>query len=141
MFSITLGGIPYKFSKNEEFVYVSGKMNNFGIRVDKKESTGDYTLTLISESITPWESDLVSHDATSKEYVIVNSEPGGLKNAIVAAGKDYTQLKNLKITGQIDSRDFYFMRDSMNMLRALNLKEVRIKSGFYNNTKRLSKFY
>ena len=66
MFSITLGGIPYKFSKNEEFVYVSGKMNNFGIRVDKKESTGDYTLTLISESITPWESDLVSHDATSK---------------------------------------------------------------------------
>lgn len=137
MFSITLGGIPYKFSKNEEFVYVSGKMNNFGIRVDKKESTGDYTLTLISESITPWESDLVSHDATSKEYVIVNSEPGGLKNAIVAAGKDYTQLKNLKITGQIDLRDFYFMRDSMNMLRALNLKEVRIKSGFYNNTKTL----
>ena len=94
-------------------------------------------MTLISESITPWESDLVSHDATSKEYVIVNSEPGGLKNAIVAAGKDYTQLKNLKITGQIDSRDFYFMRDSMNMLRALNLKEVRIKSGFYNNTKTL----
>ena len=37
MFSITLGGIPYKFSKNEErFVYVSGKMNNFGIRVDKR---------------------------------------------------------------------------------------------------------
>ena len=124
MFSITLGGIPYKFSKNEEFVYVSGKMNNFGIRVDKKESTGDYALTLISESITPWESDLVSHDATSKEYVIVNSEPGGLKNAIVAAGKDYTQLKNLKITGGINQKDFYFMRDSMNNLQSLNLKET-----------------
>ncbi len=136
LFNITLGGIPYKFSKNEEFIYVGGKMNNFSIRVDKKEVTGDYTLTLISESITPWENDLVSHDATSKEYVIVESTPGGLKEAIVAAGKDYRKLKNLKITGEVDSRDFYFMRDSMDMLQALNLKEVKIQAygieGIYN---------
>lgn len=38
MFSVTLGGIPYKFVKNEAFEYVAGKMNNFGIRVDKKVS-------------------------------------------------------------------------------------------------------
>lgn len=49
LFSITLGGIPYRFVKNEAFEYVAGKMNNFGIRVDKKEMTGDYTLTLLSE--------------------------------------------------------------------------------------------
>ena len=128
LFSITLGGVPYKFSKGENFTYVAGKMNNFGIKVDKKEATGDFTLTLISESITPWENDLVSHDASSKEYVIVNSIPGGLKKAIQEAGKDYTQLKNLKITGEVDSRDFYFMRDSMDMLQALNLKEVKIKA-------------
>ena len=127
LFNITIGGIPYKFSKGEEFSYVAGKMNNFGIKVDKKEATGDYTLTLISESITPWESDLVSHDATSKEYVIVESTPGGLKEAITAAGKDYTKLKNLKITGSVDSRDFYFMRDEMPVLQALNLKEVKIE--------------
>lgn len=126
MFSISLGGIPYKFSKNEEFVYVSGKMNNFGIKVDKKEMTGDYTLTLISESITPWENDLVSHDATSKEYVIVNSTAGGLKEAITAAGKDYKTLKNLKITGSINEKDVYFMRDEMDLLQALNLKETRV---------------
>lgn len=130
LFSITLGGIPYKFVKNETFEYVAGKMNNFGIRVDKKEMTGDYTLTLISESITPWENDLVSHDATSKEYVIVNvPEPGTLKECIAAANKDYKTLKNLKITGEIDSRDFYFMREEMDNLQALNLKEVRIKAG------------
>lgn len=130
MFSITLGGIPYKFEKNEAFEYVAGKMNNFGIRVDKKEMSGDYTLTLISESITAWENDLVSHDATSKEYVIVNvPEAGTLKACITAAGKDYTQLKNLKITGQIDARDFFFMREEMENLQALNLKEVRIKAG------------
>ncbi|MDE5888157.1 MAG: leucine-rich repeat protein, partial [Muribaculaceae bacterium] len=119
---------PYKFSKNETFEYIPGKMNNFGIKVDKKEMTGDYTLTLVSESITPWENDLVSHDATSKEYVIVQSTPGGLRDAITAAGKDYTTLRNLKITGEVDSRDFYFMRDSMDMLQALNLKEVKIKA-------------
>jgi len=51
-----------------------------------------------------------------------------LKNAITAANKDYTQVRNLKITGQIDARDFYFMRDSMTRLSALNLKEVRIKA-------------
>ena len=130
LFSITLGGIPYKFVKNETFEYVAGKMNNFGIRVDKKEMTGDYTLTLISESITPWENDLVSHDATSKEYVIVNvPEPGTLKECIAAANKDYKTLKNLKITGEIEARDFSFMREEMNNLQALNLKEVRIKAG------------
>lgn len=126
MFSITIDGIPYKFSKNEEFTYVSGKMSNFGIRVDKKEASGQYTLTIISESITPWENDLVSHDATAKEYVVINSTPGGLKNAIKAANLDHSNIKNLKITGKIDSRDFYFMRDEMARLQALNLKEVMI---------------
>ena len=129
LFSITIGGVPYKFSKNENFTYMPGKMSNFSIRVDKKAGSGQYTLTLISESITAWENDLVSHDATSREYVIINSTAGHLKDAIIAANKDYTKLKNLKITGQINSQDFYFMRDSMEMLQALNLKEVRIKGG------------
>lgn len=127
LFSITIGGVPYKFTKNEAFTYVSGKMMNFGIKVDKQTGSGAYKLTLVSESITPWENDLVSHDATAKEYIVINSTPGGLKNAITAANKDYTQVRNLKITGQINAKDFYFMRDSMLHLSALNLKEVRIK--------------
>lgn len=126
LFSITIGGIPYKFNKNEAFTYMAGKMNNFSIRVDKKEATGQYVLTLISESITPWENDLVSHDATSRTYVIVNSTPGHLKDSIIASNKDYTQLRNLKITGEINGVDFYFMRDSMDRLESLNLKEVKI---------------
>ena len=128
LFSITIGGVPYKFTKNEALTYVAGKMMNFGIKVDKQAGSGTYKLTLVSESITPWENDLVSHDATAKEYIVINSTPGGLKNAITAANKDYTQVRNLKITGQIDARDFYFMRDSMTRLSALNLKEVRIKA-------------
>ena len=127
LFSITIGGVSYKFAKNEAFTYVAGKMMNFGIKVDKKAASGQYKLTLVSESITPWENDLVSHDATAKEYVIVNSTAGHLKDAITAANKDYTKVRNLKITGNINAKDFYFMRDSMSRLSALNLKEVRIK--------------
>lgn len=130
LFSITVGGTPYKFTKNEDLTYVAGKMNNFTIRVDKKENTGQYTLTLISESITPWENDLVSHDADAREYIIINSTAGHLKDSIIAANKDYTQVKNLKITGRINSQDFYFMRDSMDNLQALNLKEVSVSGGF-----------
>lgn len=129
LFSITISGVPYKFTKNEAFTYVSGKMMNFGIKVDKQTGSGAYKLTLVSESITPWENDQVSHDATAKEYIVINSTPGGLKNAITAANKDYTKIKNLKITGEINAQDFYFMRDSMEYLAALNLKEVIIRGG------------
>ena len=134
LFSITIGGVPYKFTKNEALTYVSGKMMNFGIKVDKQAGSGAYKLTLVSESITPWENDLVSHDAAAKEYIVINSTPGGLKNAITAANKDYTKIKNLKITGEINAQDFYFMRDSMEMLSAINLKEVIIKKamGYLN---------
>lgn len=130
LFSITIGGVPYKFSKNEAFTYVAGKMNNFSIRVDKKAASGQYALTLISESITAWENDLVSHDATTRQYIIINSTAGHLKDSIVAANKDYTQVRNLKITGRINSQDFYFMRDSMDMLQSLNLKEVLASGKF-----------
>lgn len=129
LFSITIGGVPYKFAKNEALTYVAGKMMNFGIKVDKKAGTGQYKLTLVSESITPWENDLVSHDATAKEYVIVNSTAGHLKEAIAAANKDLTKLKHLKVKGTVNAYDFHIMRDSMFSLTALNLKEVRIKAG------------
>lgn len=126
LFSITVNGISYTFKKSESFAYVSGKMHNFSIKVDKKEATGDYTFSLIGESITAWENDDVSHDATMKEYIVINSTPGGLKDAIIAAGKDYTKLQNLKITGEVNASDFYFMRDEMEFLKALNMKEMII---------------
>ena len=130
LFSITIGGVPYKFTKNEAFTYVSGKMMNFGIKVDKQTGSGAYKLTLVSESITPWENDLVSHDATAKEYVVINSTKGHLKEAIAAANKDYTKLKNLKITGEIGPTDFEFMRDEMSNLQSLNMKEAIVYGSF-----------
>lgn len=83
------------------------------IRVDKKANEGKYEFVLVSESITAWEVDLASHDATAREYIVIESEAGKLKECITAAKKDFRNLQNLKITGEINALDFYFMRDSM----------------------------
>ena len=127
LFNITIGGVPYKFTKNEPLTYVSGKMMKFNIRVDKTEGHGKYRLTLVSESIAPWENDLQSHDATATEYVVINSTAGYLKDSIAASHKDLTKVKRMKVTGTINARDFRIMCDGMPNLTALNLKDVRIK--------------
>lgn len=126
LFKITVDGVVYTFKKDEVFAYVPSKMHNFTIKVNKKENTGAYEFVLVSESITAWEVDMITHDATAKEYIVIESEAGKLKEAITAANKDFRQLQNLKITGEINAGDFYFMRDSMDRLQALNLKEVKI---------------
>lgn len=134
LFSLTVNGVNYTFKKDADFEYMPGKMHNFTIKVDKKTVTGDYEFTVVDESITAWENDGVSHDATAREYIVIESEAGKLKEAIKAAGKDFCILQNLKITGKICSDDFYFMCDSMNRLQALNLKEVVITKGTYEDS-------
>ena len=131
LFSITIDGVPYKFTKNENLTYMAGKMMNFAIKIDKQDDSNRYKLTLVSESITPWENDLVSHDANSKEYIVVNSTEEHLKDSIIALGQDYTKIKNLKVTGDIGVEDFKFMREQMTSLKALNLKEVIITGGYW----------
>lgn len=126
LFKITVDGAVYSFKKDEAFTYYPGKMHNFTIRVDKKAAQGQYNFTVISESVTAWENDDASHSATTQVYVIIESQAGKLKECIQAANKDFRELRNLKITGEINGVDFYFMRDSMDMLQALNLKEVKI---------------
>lgn len=129
LFNITVGGISYKFAKSEDFTYVAGKISNFSIRVNKKTDTGKYEFTLIGESITAWENDWVSHDANAREYIIIETTPGNLKKSIIAANKDYTQLRNLKLKGSINEVDFNFMKKEMTNLQILNLKEVRVFTG------------
>ena len=134
LFNISVGTVPYTFSKTEDFTYVPSKMHNFSIKVDKKAHDGTYVFTLISESITAWENDPVSHNATAKEYIVIESKAGQLKECITAAKKDFRKVQNLKITGDINANDFSFMKDSMEKLQALNLKEVTIKASTSGKT-------
>ena len=126
LFSITVGSVAYKFSKDVATVYEAGKMTNFTIEVNKKTVTGDYEFRLTGENITPWEADIASHEGSMKEYVVINvPKAGTLKECIAAAGKDYMRIKSLKITGQIDHGDIYLLRHDMKELSSLNLKEAR----------------
>ena len=126
LFSITVDGTPYVFRKTEPFAYTGGKLHKFTIEISKKSESG-LEFKLLGESITAWETDNISHDATAREYIIIECPKAGtLKECIAAAGKDYTKVKNLKVTGTIDVRDFYMMRDEMTVLQSINLKEVEI---------------
>lgn len=130
LFGITVDTKPYSFKKSEDFTYTSGKLHKFTIRVDKKNNTGDFTFTLIGDAVIAWENDEVSHDAKMKEYVIINVDRAGtLDSCITAANKDITKLRNLKITGNINSRDFAIMKYRMTSLNAVNLKEAIILKG------------
>ena len=127
--SVTVGGTPYYLKKDAAFTYVPSKQHNFTITVNKRAGSG-YEFILSSESITAWENDSVSHDATAREYIVIDvAEAGTLKECIEAAGKDLGSVRNLKITGQITSKDFATMRFLMPRLSALNLKEVVIVAG------------
>lgn len=132
LLNITVDGIPYIFRKSEAFEYVVGKLHKFIIEVKKKEQSG-LEFKLIGEAITAWESETITHDGTAREYVIINvpaasTEEGvsALKAAIEASGKDYTKIKNLKVTGEVNAYDFHFMRDEMTALQGVNMKEVAI---------------
>lgn len=128
LFKLTVDGIPYVFSKSEDFTFIPGKLHKFSIQINKK-TLGGVEFQVLGESITAWESETFTHNGHAKEYVIVHCEtPGGLKDAITAAGKDHTKIQNLKVTGKINANDFYFMRDQMRLLSAINLKEVEIES-------------
>lgn len=132
LFNITVDGTPYVFRKSEEFEYISGKLHKFTIEVSKKSASG-LEFKLIGEAITAWESETITHDGAAREYVVVNvpkasseENVSALKAAIEASGKDYTKIKNLKIIGEVNANDFYFMRDEMTALQSVNMKEVCI---------------
>lgn len=130
LLSITVGGTPYLFKKDEAFTYVPSKQHNFTITVNKREAGGGYEFVLTSESITAWENDNVSHDATAREYIVIDvPEAGTLEECITAADKEVAKVRNLKVTGQITSKDFAVMKYKMSVLGALNLKEVIIVAG------------
>jgi len=159
LLSLTVDGIPYGYKYKvdgayADFEYISGKLHKFTVKVSKKQQ-GDVAFEELGVSITAWETDHTSHDASAREYIIIDVPEAkmegsqnrgsitdcGLALAIANAGYDYTQIKNMKVTGFINAVDFRFMRDYMTRLQSLNLKDVTISSSvlsqsgsLYNST-------
>lgn len=124
LFAITVNGMSYKFSQAEATEYQSGKQTNFTITVKKKTPSGEYEFTLTDAQITDWTEDKNTHGGEARQYFVVNvSEPGTLGATIKSMGKNPDKIRNLKVVGTVRDDDFYFMRDSMAILEAVNMKE------------------
>ena len=124
LFAITVNGVPYKFSQAEDVKYLAGKQLVVNIIVNKKTPAGDLEFTLAGTQITDWTEDKNTHGGEARQYFVVNvTEPGTLGATIKAMGKNPDKIRNLKVVGNVRDDDFYFMRDSMAILEAVNMKE------------------
>lgn len=124
LFAITVNGISYSFKQQENVTYQAGKQLSVTINIKKKTPAGDYELELAESQIVDWTEDRTSHGGEARQYFVVNVEtPGTLASVIEGMEKNPAKIRNLKVTGTINSSDFYFMRDQMTILEAVNLKE------------------
>lgn len=130
LIGVTLDGTSYKYVREEPTKLQQGKLHTFTLKIDKKEG-GDYSLSLVSESIEPWENDNSSHHFEAVAYTIINCpEEGTLKACIAKTGKNPQEIKNLKIIGKLKDVDFEYIRTSLSQLRALNIYETIVYGGF-----------
>ena len=124
LFSITIDGVGYRFKKDVDFTYEAGKQSKFTIEINKKVPSGEYEFVLTDTEIIDWVADLDSHGGEARQYYVVHCEESGtLKKEILADKKNPAKIKNLKVSGYINYDDFYFMRDEMEFLQSVNLKE------------------
>lgn len=146
LFSITIGGISYDYSQADAVNYQQGKQMNVTLTINKKTPGGDYEITLGGTTITDWTEDRNTHGGEARQYYVVNvTTPGTLGDLIAAAGKSPAKIRNLKVTGTVNANDFYFMRDNMDILEAVNAKECsvvdnKIPQGAFQNKKTLTYF-
>ena len=127
LFAITLNGVSYSFKQQEIVHYQAGKQMNVDITLNKKSPAGDYELVLGGTSIVDWTEDRNTHGGEARQYFVVNVEtPGTLGETITAAGKNPAKIRNLKVTGQVNADDFYYMRDNMDILESINMKEAKV---------------
>ena len=131
LYTITVDGISYRFKPSNDFTFEAGKQSKFTIEVSKKSMTGEYEFALVDTDIVNWVSDIETHAGEARQYYVVHQEKSGTLGELIRADKkNPNKIKNLKIVGKIDPRDFGFMRDSMEILQAVNLKESEIVAGW-----------
>ncbi len=131
LISVTIDGKAYSHTLTEAMKYQGGKMHNFTITVNKSATTGEYVLSFSDDGISDWVNDETSHSFSQNQYVIINCpEAGKLKESITAAGYDYKEMQNLKVTGTLNHDDFWFMRDDMGSLKHLNISDITVRNAW-----------
>lgn len=133
LFAITIDGVSYGFRNSAASVtYAAGKQTDVTINIKKKTPAGEYELTLGDIKIADWTEDKNTHGGEARQYFVVNlTEAGTLGKVIRSFKKNPDKIRNLKVSGPITTADFYFMRDSMAILEAINLKEAKVVNAKY----------
>lgn len=127
LLAISVDGQGYDFSKNTGMTYTAGKMHTFTITVNKK-SDGKFEFEPASEGITPWLDSVDFRDGLMKQYVVVDvPEAGGLESAVKAKDLNPGKIYNLKLRGNLNERDFEYMREGISNLKALNLYDTKVE--------------
>ena len=127
--SVSVDGVGYNLVRQEPVSFISGKMHTFTITVDKK-SNGNYEFSLSDEAIIQWTDDTEFRDGVIRSYTTVDvPQRGTLKDVILKECLNYKEISNLKLTGEINENDFFFMRDEMMSLKSLNLRDVHVYDG------------
>ena len=136
LFAITIGGVSYGFRNSAASVtYAAGKQTDVTINIKKKTPAGEYELTLGDIKIADWTEDKNTHGGEARQYFVVNlTEAGTLGKMIRSFKKNPDKIRNLKVSGPITTEDFYFMRDSMAILEAINLKEAKVVNAKYDSS-------
>lgn len=126
---VTIDGVSYHLVKNEDITYSRGKLHSFTITVDKRSDNGTYSLSIKNEAITAWLDDVEFRDGIVRAYQVVNvPKRGGLRESLSKEGISLSSIGSLKLTGEVDEKDFFLMRDEMPALKALNLEDVTVWS-------------
>lgn len=133
LFAITIDGVSYGFRNSATSVtYAAGKQTDVTINIKKKTPAGEYELTLGDIKIADWTEDKNTHGGEARQYFVVNlTEAGTLGKVIRSFKKNPDKIRNLKVSGPITTADFKFMRDSMAILEAINLKEAKVVNAKY----------
>lgn len=132
LFAITIDGQTYRHRQGTNpIAYTASHIKSFNVTVNKTSPSGDYEFSVVDTGITDWSEDMNVHAGEARQYYVVNvATPGTLGATITAAGKNPDRIRNLKVTGTVNTDDFYFMRDHMAILEAVNMKESRVVNAF-----------
>lgn len=128
LLTLTVGNTVYHYVKESDYVYMAGTLHRFTVTVNKKTVSGEYAFE-VQLDILPWMEDGASHSFSAREYVVARMEEAGtLSKVLRTAGFKAERIGNLKVEGPMNASDFFFMRDTMSVLEAVNLKNASIEA-------------
>ncbi|MBO5471221.1 MAG: leucine-rich repeat protein [Bacteroidales bacterium] len=122
LLSLTIDGITYTHSLNSDMKYESGKLYNFEIQVNRRES-GAFECKLSCNGIVDWTNE-EGNNFTSNTFITVNVTQAGTLSEII--GESYAGIENLKLTGNLNADDFAYIRSTLNSLVRINLEDVKL---------------